>query len=82
MTARCGYDSSGFSTTTYARWFYHKYGKMRSEVKWIKAHLMCGVKTHVITSAEVTPTETADAPQFIPLVSATARTFNLNFYSK
>jgi transposase len=71
-------DSSGFTTTTYARWFDHKYGKMRSEVKWIKAHLMCGVKTHVITSVEVTPTETADAPQFIPLVNATARTFDIN----
>ncbi len=71
-------DSSGFSTTTYDRWFDHKYGKMRSEAKWIKAHLMCGVKTHVVTSVEVTPTETADAPQFGPLVNTTAKTFAIN----
>lgn len=71
-------DSSGFATTTYDRWFDHKWGKMRSEAKWIKIHLMCGVKTHVVTSVEVTPTETADAPQLPQLVNTTAKTFNIN----
>lgn len=71
-------DSSGFATTTYNRWFDHKWGKERSEAKWVKAHLMCGVKTHVVTSVEVSPTETADAPQFPKLVNATARTFDIN----
>jgi transposase len=71
-------DSSGFATTTYDRWFDHKWGKMRSEAKWIKAHLMCGVKTHVVTSVEVTPTETADAPQLPQLVNTTAKTFTIN----
>jgi transposase len=51
---------------------------MRNEAKWIKIHLMCGVKTHVVTSVEVTPTETADAPQLPQLVNITAKTFNLN----
>ena len=32
-------DSSGFSTTTYARWFDHKYGKERSKQTWVKTHL-------------------------------------------
>ena len=68
-------DSSGFSTTTYDRWFDHKYGRVRSEAKWIKTHLICGVKTHVVTSAEATPTETADAPQLPALLNATAETF-------
>jgi transposase len=71
-------DSSGFATTTYDRWFDHKWGKMRSEAKWIKAHLMCGVKTHIITSVEVSPTETADAPQLPQLLNTTAKTFNVN----
>jgi transposase len=70
-------DSSGFASSTYSRWFDHKWGKMRSEVKWVKAHLICGVKTHVVTSAEVSPTETADAPQFAPLLNATAKTFDI-----
>jgi transposase/predicted nucleic acid-binding Zn finger protein len=71
-------DSSGFATTTYDRWFDKKWGKMRSESKWIKTHLMCGVKTHVVTSVEATPTETADAPQLPQLVNTTAKTFNIN----
>ncbi len=71
-------DSSGFSSTTYNRWFDHKWGKMRSEAKWVKAHLMCGVKTHVVTSVEVSPTETADAPQLPQLVTTTAQTFQIN----
>lgn len=71
-------DSSGFFTTVYDRWFDHKYGKMRSKVKWVKAHLMCGVKTHVVTSVEVTPTETADAPRLPELVTTTAKTFTIS----
>jgi transposase len=72
------YPLQAFATTTYDRWFDHKYGKMHSEAKWIKTHLMCGVKTHVITSVEVTATETADATQFIPLVNKTAQAFTIN----
>ncbi|MDO8751926.1 MAG: transposase [Dehalococcoidia bacterium] len=68
-------DSTGFATTTYDRWFDHKWGKVRSEAKWVKAHLMCGVTTNIVTSVEVTPTETADAPQFAGLVQTTAHTF-------
>lgn len=71
-------DSSGFSTKTYSRWFDHKWGKVRSEVKWIKTHVMCGVKTHIVTSIEATPTETADAPQLPELVKTTAKTFTIN----
>ena len=71
-------DSSGFATTTYNRWFDHKWGKERSEAKWIKTHLMCGVKTHVVTSVEATAFESADAPQLPQLVNTTAKTFNIN----
>ncbi len=71
-------DSSGFATTTYARWFDHKYSKERSKQTWVKTHLMCGVKTHVVTSVEATPYESADAPQLPNLVNTTARTFSIN----
>ena len=71
-------DSSGFSTTTYARWFDHKYGKQRSKQTWVKTHIMCGVKTHVVTSVEATPYESSDNHQFIPLINKTAETFNIN----
>ena len=71
-------DSSGFATTTYARWFDHKYGKERTKQTWVKTHLICGVKTHVVTSVEATPYESADTVQFPSLVSQTAKTFNIN----
>ena len=70
-------DSSGFSTSTYRRWFDHKYGKNRSKQTWVKAHIMCGVKTHVVTSVEADPYESADNPQFAPLISQTAKTFEI-----
>jgi len=71
-------DSSGFATTTYSRWYDHKYGKERTKQTWVKTHLMCGVTTHVVTSVEATPFESADAPQLVPLVNTTARTFSIN----
>lgn len=71
-------DSSGFATTTYARWFDHKYGKKRTRQTWVKTHLICGIKTHIVTSVEATPYESSDNRQFIPLVNKTAETFNLN----
>ncbi|MFA5400152.1 MAG: transposase [Dehalococcoidia bacterium] len=71
-------DSSGFSTSTYRRWFDHKYGKERSKQTWVKTHIMCGVKTHVVTSVEADPYESADNPQFTPLLSQTAKTFEIN----
>jgi len=71
-------DSSGFATTTYARWFDHKWGKERTRQTWVKTHLMCGVKTHVVTSVEATPYESADNLQFPELVEKTAKTFTIN----
>jgi transposase len=71
-------DSSGFATTTYARWFDHKWGKERSKQTWVKTHLMCGINTHVVTSVEATPFESSDTIQFPTLVNKTAKTFTIN----
>ena len=71
-------DSSGFSTSVYNRWFDHKWGKERKEAKWVKAHLMCGVKTNIVTAVEVTETESADAPYLPPFVETTARGFEVS----
>lgn len=57
-------DSSGFSTGVYQRWSDAKWGKARMEhgdklpdtvnrKDWVKVHLMCGVKTNIVTAAEV-----------------------------
>ena len=71
-------DSSGFSTCTYQRWFDHKWGKERTKQSWVKTHLMCGVKTHIVTSIEATTYESADSPHLIPLLNRTAEVFPIN----
>jgi transposase len=68
-------DSSGFSTSAFAHWYDERYGRHRSERRWVKVHLMCGAHTHVVTSVEVTPTDSGDAPQFAGLVATTAKRF-------
>lgn len=70
-------DSSGFATKTYSRWFDHKYGNRTRQI-WVKTHLMCGVKTHIVTSVEATPYESGDTTQLIPLLNKTAETFSIN----
>jgi transposase len=66
-------DSSGFSTCTYVRWFDVKYGKNEDWHDWIKMHLMCGVKTHVVTSVEISRATANDSPYFKPLLRQTAK---------
>jgi transposase len=71
-------DSSGFSTKTYSPWYGYKYGSNRRREKWVKVHLMCGVKTHIVTSVEATAYESGDSTQLIPLLNKTAETFRIN----
>lgn len=70
-------DSSGFSSSVYDRWYDKKYGKVREETKWVKAHLVCGVKTNIVPDAWVTPTNANDAPFLKPLIETTARKFKV-----
>lgn len=70
-------DSSGFATSTFDRWYDHKYGRMRSEHQWIKAHLMVGVKTNIVTSVEVTDGYANDMPHLPALVGTTASRFQI-----
>jgi transposase len=69
-------DSSGFSSCRYTRWFDTKHGDVPMEQHdWKKLHLMCGVKTNIVTSAEVTGGNEADAPRFADLVNDTVKHF-------
>jgi transposase len=70
-------DSSGFSTCNYVRWFDAKYGKEVDAHDWIKVHLMIGVKTHIVTSIEITGRHDHDSLQLAPLVNKTARNFTV-----
>ncbi|WP_435005192.1 transposase [Tundrisphaera lichenicola] len=68
-------DSSGFSTSRFARWFDHKYGKTMEEREWVKVHLVCGVKTNVVTAVEILDKESADCPQLPALLKTTGKNF-------
>ncbi len=70
-------DSTGFSCSRFVRWYDEKYGVTRSGHDWVKAHAMCGTKTHVVTAVEIHDKDAADSPQFKPLVEATAKHFTI-----
>ena len=70
-------DSSGFSTSRFVRWFDEKYGVRRSEHDWVKAHIMTGVKTNIVTAVEIHGRDAADSPLFKPLVETTAENFTV-----
>jgi transposase len=79
-------DSSGFSTGVYRKWVDTKWGKPEFPGKrkpgvniqdWVKVHLMCGVKTNIVTAIELTHANAGDSPQFTPLVEQTSQNFNM-----
>lgn len=69
-------DSSGFRTRCFGQYAEEKYD-LRREHKWIKAHACVGVKTNIITAVEIGEENSADSPQFAPLVKETAKNFNI-----
>lgn len=73
-------DSSGFSTNCHDRWVETKYGKGKviNQKDWIKVHLMCGVKTNIVTAVEISEPHAGDSPRFKPLVLATSNNFVMN----
>ena len=77
IETRFAVDSTGFSTCRYARWYDAKYGEERERREWIKAHVMCGVITNIVTSVEITEHTVHDSLPFKPLVAATARNFEI-----
>jgi transposase len=78
-TVECDFavDSSGFSTVQFQRWLNAKYGKAETIDKrqWVKVHLMCGVKTNIVTSVEISGAHAGDSPYFRPLVETTSKNF-------
>lgn len=73
-------DSSGFSTCRFVQWVQAKHHnpKLLERRDWVKVHLMCGVKTNVVTAIEVTDRFTADCPQFKGLVETTGQNFAMS----
>ena len=70
-------DSSGFATSVYHRWFDEKWQKTIKGATWVKAHIMTGVKSNIVTVADATSNKSADYPYFIPFVNTTAENFEV-----
>src|SRR6516225_8958835 len=66
-------DSSGFTTSRFVRWFDHKYGTVRQQHEWVKVHLMCGVRTNIVTAVEIRDKDASDTKLLPGLVDATAK---------
>lgn len=63
-------DATGIATKTYVRWFDHKWGGERKELRWLKLHAQVGVDTNAIVSVAATPSDVGDAPMAIPLLES------------
>lgn len=50
-----------------------EYGKEMKEHDWIKVHLMCGVKTNIVTSVEISGARANDTTFLKPLLETTTR---------
>lgn len=70
-------DSSGFTTSRFTRWFDVKYGKERTKQDWVKVHIMCGVKTNIVTAVEIHGQHAADTKILPALATATAENFTM-----
>jgi transposase len=70
-------DSSGFAVSPFVQWMHAKYSEphLIDKKDWVKVHLMCGVKTNVVTAVEVADRHSGDSPFFKGLVDATAKNF-------
>ena len=70
-------DSFGFSTCRFDRWYDAKWGKERSQREWLKAHIIVGTETNIVTSVEVTTSTTNDSPVLPRLLADTAERFTM-----
>ncbi len=70
-------DSTGFTTSRFVRWFDQKYGVVRHEHDWVKCHMMCGVKTTVVTAVEIHERDASDTKILPSLVETTGKNFEM-----
>lgn len=72
-------DATGFATSRYKTYFDARWGNSQGKKvrSFRKCHAVCGVKTNIITSIEVTQGYVNDTTQFPQLASDTNRNFKI-----
>lgn len=68
-------DSTGFSTSRYKTYFDFKHKREARWREYRKCHAVCGVKTNIITSVDITEGNVNDHTRFEPLAKDTGRNF-------
>src|SRR5215469_13284931 len=53
----------------------HRLSSQRQQHEWVKVHLMCGVRTNIVTAVEIRGKDAQDSPLLPPLARATAKNF-------
>lgn len=71
-------DASGFSTSRFVRWYDKKYGREKQKREWFKAHLICGVRTKIVTGVDISGWTVHDGYFFTPLLKKTAENFAIS----
>jgi transposase len=71
-------DASGFTSSRFTRWYDHRYGIARAHHEWVKVHLMCGVKTNIVTAVEIAGRDAGSSPMLPALLSTTTQTFSVS----
>ncbi len=71
-------DASGLSSAFYSRWLDVRLNpKKKAILDWIKVHIICGVKSNIVTAITVTDGTSNDSPHFPELVRRTAEHFRV-----
>lgn len=72
-------DASGFSTGRYVKWVDKRWGKRaeRDYSDWFKAHLVCGVRTKIVTGVDISGSTVHDSYFLPPLLKQTAQNFEV-----
>jgi transposase len=65
------FDSTGYGTPNFKRWYDMKYGNTEDWHDWFKLHIACGVKTGIITSFEISERHAHDSRFFKKLYDST-----------
>jgi transposase len=78
MEEKFSVDSTGFSSSRFDKWFDKKWGELKTERAWVKAHIMSGVRTNIVTAVQVLEEYSGDTTSFKPLLNSTAQRFSIN----
>jgi hypothetical protein len=69
-------DSTGFGAGV-LNWRENKYGRQPERRDWAKAHIMCGIQSHIVTAIEVTDGDDHDSLLLPGLLAQTAKHFEV-----